>query len=456
MAVFVVDRHKKPLMPCSEKRARKLLARGRARVHRLMPFAIRLVDRTVNESVLQPAKIKLDPGSKTTGIAVVRESATADEETGEIHTTVHVLNLLELHHRGKQISESLTARRQLRRRRRGNLRYRKPRFLNRAKPKGWLAPSLQHRVDTIGAWVNRFQQLAPITGIDQELVRFDLQHLENPEISGIEYQQGTLAGYETREYLLNKWNRACAYCGAKQIPLQIDHIHPRARGGSDRVSNLTLACGPCNQEKGSLLIAEYLKDHTDRLKRIQAQAQAPLKDAAAVNSTRWALFNTLKTMGLPVTTGSGGQTKFNRARLEIPKTHALDAACVGTMEAIRDWNRPTLLIKATGRGSYQRTRLNAYGFPRGYLTRQKRIKGFQTGDMVKAEVTKGKKTGSYLGRVAVRASGSFNLQIAQGVVQGVGYRYCKVIQRADGYGYSQLGTFQKEAELRSARYPSPA
>ena len=456
MAVFVVDRHKKPLMPCSEKRARKLLARGRARVHRLMPFAIRLVDRTVNESVLQPAKIKLDPGSKTTGIAVVRESATADEETGEIHTTVHVLNLLELHHRGKQISESLTARRQLRRRRRGNLRYRKPRFLNRAKPKGWLAPSLQHRVDTIGAWVNRFQQLAPITGIDQELVRFDLQHLENPEISGIEYQQGTLAGYETREYLLNKWNRACAYCGAKQIPLQIDHIHPRARGGSDRVSNLTLACGPCNQEKGSLLIAEYLKDHTDRLKRIQAQAQAPLKDAAAVNSTRWALFNTLKTMGLPVTTGSGGQTKFNRARLEIPKTHALDAACVGTMEAIRDWNRPTLLIKATGRGSYQRTRLNAYGFPRGYLTRQKRIKGFQTGDMVKAEVTKGKKTGSYLGRVAVRASGSFNLQTAQGVIQGIGYRCCKVIQRADGYGYLQLGTFQKEAELRSARYPSPA
>ncbi len=455
MAVFVVDRHKKPLMPCSEKRARKLLARGRARVHRLMPFAIRLVDRTVNESVLQPAKIKLDPGSKTTGIAVVRESATADEETGEIHTTVHVLNLLELHHRGKQISESLTARRQLRRRRRGNLRYRKPRFLNRAKPKGWLAPSLQHRVDTIGAWVNRFQQLAPITGIDQELVRFDLQHLENPEISGIEYQQGTLAGYETREYLLNKWNRACAYCGAKQIPLQIDHIHPRARGGSDRVSNLTLACGPCNQEKGSLLIAEYLKDHTDRLKRIQAQAQAPLKDAAAVNSTRWALFNTLKTMGLPVTTGSGGQTKFNRARLEIPKTHALDAACVGTMEAIQDWKKPTLAIKATGRGSYQRTRLNAYGFPRGYLTRQKRIKGFQTGDMVKAEVTKGKKTGSYLGRVAVRASGSFNLQTAQGVIQGVGYRYCKVIQRADGYGYSQQLN-PKEAELRSARYPSPA
>lgn len=456
MAVFVVDRHKKPLMPCSEKRARKLLARGRARVHRLMPFSIRLVDRTVNESALQPVKIKLDPGSQTTGIAVVRESETVDDATGEIHTTVHVLNLLELHHRGQQISASLTARRQMRRRRRGNLRYRKPRFLNRGnKNTGWIAPSLQHLVDTVSAWVNRFQRLAPITGMAQELVRFDLQQMENPEISGIEYQQGTLAGYETREYLLNKWNRECAYCGAKNAPLQIEHITPKAKGGSNRISNLTLACTDCNQRKGTQEISVFLVKDPMRLARIQAQAKRPLKDAAAVNTTRWALFNTLKNMGVPVTMWSGGRTKFNRAQLHIPKTHALDAACVGNIDAIRDWNKPTLAIKATGRGSYQRTRLNAYGFPRGYLTRQKRIKGFQTGDMVKAEVTKGKKTGSYVGRVAVRASGSFNLQTAQGVVQGIGYRCCKVIQRADGYGYSQQLN-QKAAELRSAHYPSPA
>lgn len=456
MAVFVVDRHKKPLMPCSEKRARKLLARGRARVHRLMPFSIRLVDRTVNESALQPVKIKLDPGSQTTGIAVVRESETVDDATGEIHTTVHVLNLLELHHRGQQISASLTARRQMRRRRRGNLRYRKPRFLNRGnKNTGWISPSLQHRVDTVSAWVNRFQRLAPITGMAQELVRFDLQQMENPEISGIEYQQGTLAGYETREYLLNKWNRECAYCGAKNAPLQIEHITPKAKGGSNRISNLTLACTDCNQRKGSQEISVFLVKDPMRLARIQAQAKRPLKDAAAVNTTRWALFNTLKNTGVPVTMWSGGRTKFNRAQLHIPKTHALDAACVGNIDAIRDWNKPTLAIKATGRGSYQRTRLNAYGFPRGYLTRQKRIKGFQTGDMVKAEVTKGKKTGSYVGRVAVRASGSFNLQTAQGVVQGIGYRCCKVIQRADGYGYSQQLN-PKAAELRSARYPSPA
>jgi 5-methylcytosine-specific restriction endonuclease McrA len=421
-----------------------------------MPFSIRLVDRTIHDSVLQPVTLKLDPGSKTTGMALVRLSETLDQATGDLHSTVHVLSLFELTHRGHHISEALTARRQKRRRRRGNLRYRQPRFLNRGnKGKCWIAPSLQHRVDTVSAWVQRFQKLAPITGIAQEFVRFDLQQLENPEISGIHYQQGTLAGYETREYLLNKWGRECAYCGVKNVPLQVEHIHPKAKGGSDRISNLTLACQPCNQQKGAQEINVFLAKDPQRIARIQAQAKRPLKDAAAVNTTRWALFNTLQATGLPVTTGSGGLTKFNRMRLGIPKTHALDAACVGPIDALCDWEKPTLAIKATGRGRYQRTRLDAYGFPRGYLTRQKRIQGFQTGDRVKAEVTKGKKTGSYVGRVAVRASGSFNIQTAQGVVQGISCRYCQIIQRADGYGYSQP-IHQKDAELRSARYPSPA
>lgn len=180
MAVFVLDKRKKPLMPCSEKRGLKLLESGRARVHRLMPLTILLVDRTVKESTLQPIRIKLDPGSRTTGIALVRDSETINPETGEIATTAHVLNLFELTHRGRQISEALTARAQMLRRRRGNLRYRAPRFLNRGnKGKGWLAPSLQHRVDTTADWVKRLEQLAPVTGIVQEFVRFDIQQMEN-------------------------------------------------------------------------------------------------------------------------------------------------------------------------------------------------------------------------------------------------------------------------------------
>jgi 5-methylcytosine-specific restriction endonuclease McrA len=288
------------------------------------------------------------------------------------------------------------------------------------------------------AWVVRLQKWVPVTGIAQELVRFDMQKIENPEISGAEYQQGTLAGYEVREYLLEKWGRKCAYCGAEHVPLNVDHIHPRAKGGTDRVSNLTLACVPCNQKKGAQDVRAFVKD-AKRLERILAQSRRPLKDAAAVNSTRLALFGALKQTGLTVKTGSGGLTKFNRMQFGVPKAHALDAACVGSVGAVVNWQKPILSIKATGRGCYQRTRLDAFGFPRGYLTRKKSIHGFQTGDRVKAAVPDGKKAGTYTGRVAVRASGSFNIQTPTGVVQGISHRHCKVIQRADGYGYTNMG-----------------
>lgn len=438
MAVFVVDRRQAPLMPCSEKRARLLLARGRARVHRMIPFTIRLIDREVEQSSLQPLELKIDPGSKTTGLALVRNSHAVNVETGEVITTAHVLNLFELIHRGFQISQALTARSQMRRRRRSaNLRYRKPRFLNRKNQgKGWLAPSLQHRIDTTMSWVERLRKVAPITHLAQELVRFDMQKIENPEIAGVEYQQGELAGYEVREYLLEKWGRQCAYCGVSNVPLQIDHIHPKARGGSNRVSNLTLACAPCNLRKAAQDVTQFLKKDPKRLAKIQSQAKRPLRDAAAVNASRWKLLNTLKATGLVVHTGSGGLTKYNRLKLGIPKTHALDAVCVGELNFVEQWQKPTLVIKATGRGSYQRTRLNRFGFPRGYLIRKKRIQGFQTGDMVKAIVTKGKKVGIYIGRIAVRASGSFNIQTAEGIIQGISHRHCTLIQRSDGYGYS--------------------
>ena len=454
MSVFVLDKRKKPLMPCSEKRARKLLRSGRARIHRLVPLVIRLIDLEVSGCTVQPVRIKLDPGSKFTGIAVTRESRRSDNETGEVKTTVHVLSLFELQHRGRQISEALTARRSMRRRRRGNLRYRAPRFLNRGnKVKGWLAPSLQHRVDTTVAWVKRLRKWCPVFSIAQELVRFDMQSIDNPEISGVEYQQGTLQGYEVREYLLEKWGRKCAYCGAEHTPLNIDHIHPKAKGGSNRVSNLTLACVPCNTKKGARDVSEFLARDPKRLVRIESQRKAPLRDAAAVNSTRRALFTAIKGTGLPVTTGSGGLTKYNRARLGIPKSHVLDAACVGSVSTVTGWQKPTLAIKATGRGSYQRTLLNAFGFPRGYLTRQKSIMGFQTGDMVCADVPKGKKIGFYVGRVAVRATGSFNIQTATGVVQGISHRHCRVIQRADGYGYSRVAKMESEQVRHTAKMP---
>ncbi|SIT36181.1 HNH endonuclease [Paraburkholderia piptadeniae] len=459
MAVFVLDKTGKALMPCTEKRARLLLARGRARVHRVMPFIIRLVDRGAAASNLQPLRIKLDPGSKTTGGALVRDTDVLAPSTGEMQRGAAVLNLFGLVHRGRQISAALTARRAMRRRRRGNLRYRAPRFLNRTRTEGWLPPSLQHRVDTIMAWVRRISRWAPVTALSSELVRFDMQALDNPDIEGAEYQQGTLADYEVREYLLEKWGRVCAYCDTTNVPLQTEHIVARARGGSNRVSNLTLGCAPCNQKKAALPVEVFLAKDLKRLSAILAKAKRPLKDAAAVNTTRWVLANALKTTGMPVELASGGQTKFNRTRFAIPKTHALDAVCVGAVAAVSGWRAPTLVVKCAGRGSYQRTRLDRYGFPRGHLTREKRVHGFQTGDLVRAKVPSGQKAGTHIGRVAVRATGYFNIQSAGEVVQGVAHRHCQLVQRSDGYGYSRQlypKETQEKAVLRTARYPFPA
>lgn len=388
-------------------------------------------------------RLSLDPGSKVTGLALARVESVVDGQTGEISPVMHISFLMELVHRGQQIRDALKARSAMRRTRRArNLRYRAPRFLNRGGDKsGWIAPSLMHRVQTTCNWVRRIRSLAPVTHLAQELVKFDLQAMQaqaaGTDISGVQYQQGTLFGYEVREYLLEKWSRECMYCGDSGVPLQIEHITPKARGGSNRISNLGLSCACCNSKKGAMDVREFVKDPS-RLKRILAQAKAPLKDATAVNSTRWVLFNALRDFGLPVSSGTGGQTKFNRTRLGIAKGHALDAACVGEVADVRRPATLVLQVKATGRGSHCRTRLNVYGFPRGYLMRAKTVNGFRTGDMVIANVPKGKKVGCHKGRVAVRATGSFNIQTGTQVIQGISHKHCKVTQRADGYGYSYV------------------
>jgi 5-methylcytosine-specific restriction endonuclease McrA len=419
--VFVLSSDQQPLDPCHPARARKLLTSGRAAVFRRYPFTIVLRDRTAAESVTHAHRVKLDPGSKTTGIAVVAEA------------TGRVVWAGELTHQDQAIRDALLSRRAVRRsRRQRKTRYRKARFLNRRRPKGWLAPSLQHRVETTMTWVNRLRRYVPVTALSVELVRFDTQLMENAEISGVEYQQGALAGYEVREYLLAKWNRRCAYCGATGMAMQIDHIVPRGRGGSHRVSNLTLACGPCNQAKGNRTAEEFGHPH------MQAQARLPLKDAAAVNSTRWALYQRLIATGLPVEVGTGGHTKYNRTHLGLPKAHWTDAACVGasTPDLLDVRGVQPLLIQATGHGSRQMCRMDKHGFPRTSAKGARVVKGFKTGDMVRAIVTTGKKVGTYTGRVAVRTRGSFNITTTSGTTQGLHHRFFQAIQRADGYSYS--------------------
>ncbi len=425
MRVFVLDKNLNPLDPTHPARARELLNKGRAKVFKRYPFTIVLPDRTIEESVTHPHRIKIDPGSKTTGVAVIQE------ETGR------VTNALEISHRGQQIKDALESRRAMRRGRRNRkTRYRKPRFLNRTRKAGWLPPSLESRVANIETWVQRVRKLCPVTAISQELVRFDLQQIQNPEISGVEYQMGELFGFEVKEYLLAKWERKCVYCSAENIPLEIDHIIAKSKGGSNRVSNLTLACRQCNEAKGNKQIEQFLKKKPDLLKKIMSQAKASLKDAAAVNTTRWELYRRLQLTSLPVEIGTGSRSKFNRKTRGIEKQHWTDATCVGvsTPERLLLRGIKPLKVAAKGHGIRQRCRPNKYGFPKAYAPKAKSFQGFQTGDIVKANVPSGKFVGQYVGRIAIRFRPSFVLQLPTQKFD-VHPKYLTTIHKADGYEY---------------------
>ncbi len=437
--VFVLDKQKQPLMPCHPARARMLLRQGNAAVFRRFPFTIILKDRSKGD--VQPADIRLDPGSKETGVAVVVRGKNADR-------CVWGANIA---HRGYQIKEALDLRRALRRGRRNRqTRYRQPRFLNRTRAKDWLPPSIQSRVHNVETWTKRLVRLTPANAAQVETVRFDTQLLENANISGADYQRGTLFGYELREYLLERHQHTCAYCGGltKDPILEIEHLQPRSKGGSDRVGNLVIACRTCNEDKNNHLPASWqtqCAEKRDKLSQTRAKNMArildgyrpSLRDAAAVNASRYAIGAVVKDIFNDVTFWSGGRTKKNRTAQQYRKDHWLDAACIGERgdNVIIEPSR-ILRIEAKGHGSRQMCRMDRYGFPRTSAKGARSVKGFKTGDMIKAVVLTGKKAGAHTGRVAVRSSGSFNIKTANQVLQGIGYKYCQTLHRNDGYNYN--------------------
>lgn len=255
------------------------------------------------------------------------ESESADTPTDGERRGLYAV---ELAHRGSAIRDKLTARAAYRRgRRTRNLRYRAPRFSNRPRPKGWLPPSLRHRVDATVSWTTRLARWAPFRAV---------------------------------------------------------HV--------------------------------------------------PLRDAAAVNATRWALWHGLEAAFPSVRAASGGRTEWNRQRTGTPKTHTLDALCVGELDTVTRTPARVLAVAAMGRGTYTRTRPDTYGFPRLRLPRQKQFFGHQTGDLARAVAPTGKKAGTHIGRIAVRATGRFDIKTAHGLVQGIGHKHFRLIQRADGYGYT--------------------
>ncbi len=434
--VFVLDTNTQSLNPVHLGRARLLLKQGKAAVYRSYPFTL-ILKRAVEQPHLEPLRVKVDPGSKTSGIALVNDGSS------------EVVWAAELIHRGEQIKRDMDKRRAVRKnRRQRKTRYRQPRFDNRRKRKGTLQPSQTSRVCNVVTWIRRLMRLCPVSAISQELVRFDTQAFENLDIEDVQYQQGTLAGYEVREYVLLKCSHQCSYCDARQVPLELDHLQPRAKLSSNRASNLVAACKPCNQRKGNQDIRDFLKGQPERLARILAQAKTPLRDAAAVNAMRWALYERLKALGLPVECGSGGLTKFNRITRDLPKTHWLDAACVGrsTPEHLVIKHVVPLRITATGHGSRQMCLMDEHGFPRTKPKGAKRVKGFQTGDLVRAVVTRGTKQGTYVSKVAVRTRGVFNIKTVRGTVTDIHHRFCTLVARSDGYSYHA----RKEAALPPA------
>jgi len=375
---------------------------------------------------------------------------------------------IHIEHRGHRIKKALDSRRAHRQSRRSRkTRYRAPRFLNRTRPQGWLPPSLMSRVHHVDTWTKKLIKTSPIDSANVETVRFDPQLMVNPKIKGVEYQQGTLMDWKLREYLLVRHRHTCAYCDGLtgDAILEKEHVLPRSLGGTNQVSNLVIACRTCNQHKGHLLPkawGERCGTRKNKIDQQRSQSMAKillgirpsLRDAAAVNATRYAVGRVIKDRIAQTQFWSGGRTKKNRTAQHYPKAHWIDAACVGeTGHQVTLEHADVLTVSAKGHGPRQMCRMDQYGFPRTSAKASRSVKGFKTGDIVIAHVTQGKKQGFYQGRVAVRSSGSFNITSGKTVVQGIRHQYCRLQHRGDGYGYSTsttIATHERSSEKQAA------
>lgn len=334
MRVFVLSREGIPLMPTTPRRARLWFKAKRARVARHDPFTIQLCFQTT--SYRQRVTIGVDTGSKTVGIAATANGETLVQAEMRLRT---------------DISEKLTQRHTYRRTRRSRkTRYRVARYANRRRKAGWLPPSVSSKLAATLKAVRFIASFLHVCQVNVEIASFDTQKLRDPEIAGISYQQGTLFGYQVREYLLQKWQRTCAYCGAKETALQVEHIVPKARGGSNSVANLTLACEPCNVRKGNRTAGEFGYQ--------EIQARLPLRDAAHVSSLKTALLAQLQREfgDEQVQVRYGYQTKYQRIQLlHLSKSHASDAVAIACELGEIVTPLPVVWqMRCLPRGSYQR------------------------------------------------------------------------------------------------------
>lgn len=310
--VYIISKAGKPLMPTIRYgRIRHLLRNGNAKVVQRTPFTIQLLYDSTEYT--QPIVLGIDAGSKLVGISVVTNKR--ELLSAEVHLRTDIVDLL-------------STRKQNRRSRRSRkLRYRKSRFLNRKISKGWLAPSIRHKIDTHLTMINKIHKILPITNIIVEVAQFDIQKIKDPDISGIEYQNGDQKGFSNvREYVLYRDSYTCQYCMGKSKDkiLQVHHIVSRKVGGN-APNNLVTLCSTCHD-----------KYHRNEIE-LNIKRGRSFKDATFMGIMRWAFYERLMERYSNVNLTYGYKTKDIRCNNNIPKSHRSDALCItGHPNVIRD------------------------------------------------------------------------------------------------------------------------
>ena len=333
----VLDQNGKPLMPTTRLgKVYRLLKTQKTHIVSYEPFTIQL-DYEPNTHIIQPMTLGVDSGAIHSGYSVANE-----------HREYYSAEVIAR----DDISKRLSNRRMYRQNRRSRkTRYRKPRFNNRKnKKKGWLPPSLEQKVMVQLNEIDQLHRHFPIQKIIVEVAEFDIQKIKNPDISGVEYQQGTLQGYNIRNYLLEKHGRKCFYCEKTVSKFEVEHMIPKSRGGSNRIDNLTLSCHDCNQKKDTLTAEEFIKQTLPAKKATAKLKQLPnekrlFEYMAHMNATRWALYNTINEKYSNVEITYGYVTKYNRIQASLPKAHHIDAKCITGFATVPSIDQTVVKVK---------------------------------------------------------------------------------------------------------------
>jgi len=307
MLVFVKNKHGEKLMPCKPSKARKLLKQNKAKIVQYEPFTIQLLHGS--SGYKQPVDIGIDLGAKHVGVAI--QSGNKVISKGEIELR-------------NDIKSNIDTRRIYRKSRRNRkTRYRKPRFDNRKRPNDWLPPSIQSRIDNTFHWIDKFISLVPNPNLNIEVGKFDVQKMINPEIEGVDYQQGQTYGYyNVRYYVLARDNYTCQVCKKKGKILQTHHIIYKSHGGSDRTDNLITVCTDCHTHEN------HQKDGIFHKWMINNKKIPSYKEIPFMNIIRQRVFKKYPNANIVY----GSWTTPRRKELGLEKTHYNDALVISGIE----------------------------------------------------------------------------------------------------------------------------